>query len=129
MELLYHLARCYCWGISPGVKSTLSSACDSCVSQDTLELCRHPICSSACVLSCFSHVRLFATRWTVPRSSVHGTWQARILEWVATSFSRGLKPHLLLAGGSFTTSAVWEAPFAIVFACKTFNQIKPNENE
>ena len=34
-----------------------------------------------------------------------------------------------LAGGSFTTRAAWEALFAIVFACKTFNQIKPNENK
>ena len=34
---------------------------------------------------------LFATPWTVspPGSSVHGILQARILEWVAISFSRG----------------------------------------
>ena len=48
-----------------------------------------------------------------PGSSVHGIFQARILEWVAMSFSRGspqpsdLKPQLLhwraLAGGFFTT--------------------------
>ena len=38
-----------------------------------------------------SHVRLFATPWTVAHSgsSVHGILQARILEWVAISFSRG----------------------------------------
>ena len=39
-----------------------------------------------------SRVRLFATPWTVgspPGSSVHGILQARILEWVAISFSRG----------------------------------------
>ena len=38
-------------------------------------------------LSC---VPLFATPWTVslPGSSVHGHFQARILEWVAISFSR-----------------------------------------
>ena len=35
-------------------------------------------------LSC---VRLFVTPWTVG-SSVHGTFQARVLEWVAISFSR-----------------------------------------
>ena len=38
-----------------------------------------------------SRVRLFATPWTVaylPGSSVHGIFQARILEWVAISFSR-----------------------------------------
>ena len=37
----------------------------------------------ACVLSCFSCVRLFATLWTVappPGSSVHGILQARTLE-------------------------------------------------
>ena len=38
-----------------------------------------------------SHVRLFATPMdcSLPGSSVHGIFQARILEWVATSFSRG----------------------------------------
>ena len=40
-----------------------------------------------------SRVRLFATPWTVAyqalRSlSVHGIFQARVLEWVAISFSR-----------------------------------------
>ena len=40
----------------------------------------------------FTHVRLFATLWTVCsplESSVHGILQARILEWVAISSSRG----------------------------------------
>ena len=39
-----------------------------------------------------SHVRLFATPWTVAHSgsSVHGIVQARIPEWVAISFSRNL---------------------------------------
>ena len=44
----------------------------------------------ACVLSRFSRVLLFATPWTAapfPGSSVHGLLQARILEWVAISFS------------------------------------------
>ena len=43
---------------------------------------------TAVVLSCLSHVRLFSTLWTVA-SSVHGVLQARILEWVAMSSSRG----------------------------------------
>ena len=44
-----------------------------------------------CVLSRFSCVRLFVSRWTcsLPGSSVHGILQARILEWVAMPFSRG----------------------------------------
>ena len=38
-----------------------------------------------------SRVQLFTTPWTGARqvSSVHGILQARILEWVAISFSRG----------------------------------------
>ena len=43
------------------------------------------------VLSCFSHVLLFATLWTVAcRATLSmGILQVRILEWVATSSSRG----------------------------------------
>ena len=46
-------------------------------------------------LKSLSRVRFFATPWTVayhdplPRSSVHGIFQVRVLEWVAISFSRG----------------------------------------
>ena len=42
------------------------------------------------VLSHFSRVSLFMTRWTVAcqAPSVHGILQARILEWVAISSSR-----------------------------------------
>ena len=37
-----------------------------------------------------SHIRLFAMPWTsaYQGSSIHGIFQARILEWVAISFSR-----------------------------------------
>ena len=44
----------------------------------------------ACMLSRFSHVRLFADPMDcspLPGSSVHGILQARILEWGAISFS------------------------------------------
>ena len=53
-----------------------------------------------------------------PGSSVHGILQARILEWVAISSSRGssppgIKPASLMSHASasrfFTTSATWEA--------------------
>ena len=51
-----------------------------------------------------------------PGSSVHGTFQPRILEWVAIPFSRRssqIKPTSLMspvsAGRFFTTSATWEA--------------------
>ena len=75
----------------------------------------------ACTLGRLSHVRLFATLWTVcslPGSFIHGILQARILEWVAISSSwgsshPGIEPTSLmsptLAGRFFTTSASWEA--------------------
>ena len=45
---------------------------------------------SACVLSCFNHVWHCDTMVCCPQgSSVHGISQARILEWVTLSFSRG----------------------------------------
>ena len=49
----------------------------------------------------FSHIRLFCypMECSSPGSSVHGIFQARILEWVAISFSRGSSPP----GGLFTT--------------------------
>ena len=56
--------------------------------------------------------------YSLPGSSVHGIPQARILGWVAISFSRdlsepGVEPTSCmsptLAGGFFTTSATWEA--------------------
>ena len=41
------------------------------------------VCMYVCVCELLSHVQLFAASWTVV--SVHGTLQARILEWVAIS--------------------------------------------
>ena len=55
----------------------------------------------------------------LPGSSVHGTLQARTLDWVAISYSKGssnpgIEPVSLmspaLAGEFFTTSTTWEAP-------------------
>ena len=54
-----------------------------------------------------SHIRLFATPWT---NTVHGILQARILEWIAFSFSRGSSQPRdrtqvsCIAGGGFSTS-------------------------
>ena len=45
--------------------------------------------SHMCMLSCFSRVQLHdAMDHGLPGSSVHGILQARILEWVAISFSK-----------------------------------------
>ena len=63
-----------------------------------------------------SHVQLFATPWTVPAgSTVHWILQARILEWVAISFSRdsswrrGWTWVSCIAGRFFTIWATREA--------------------
>ena len=50
-----------------------------------------------------------------PGSSVHGTFQARILEWVAFPFRRYSQPRdqtwvSRIAGRFFTIWATWEAP-------------------
>ena len=48
-----------------------------------------------CVLNHLSDVQFFATQWTVsslPGSSVQVILQARILEWAALFYFRGL-PH------------------------------------
>ena len=50
-----------------------------------------------------------STDYSSPGSSLHGIFQARVLEWVATSFSRGsswpgVKPALPASAGEFFTT-------------------------
>ena len=61
----------------------------------------------------------------LPSSSVHGILQARILEWIAISFSgvlldpgikSGSLASLALAGGFFITSLAWEALYYALFS-------------
>ena len=53
--------------------------------------------------------------YSPPGSSVHGVFQAKILEWVAISYSRGSTQPKdqtappALTGRFFTTSTTWEA--------------------
>ena len=65
-----------------------------------------------------------------PGSSVHGTLQARILEWAAMPSSRGSsRPRgqictlesPALAGRFFTTNTTWEAPFFDWFLHKCYH--------
>ena len=58
---------------------------------------------------------------SLPGSSVHGIFQARILEWVAIAYTPGdlsnlgIKPvSPALAGGFFTTGATWEAQRVVI---------------
>ena len=75
-------------------------------------------------LHCAKSLQLYLTLCdpmdcNLPGSSVHGTLQARTLDWVAISYSKGssnpgIEPVSLmspaLAGEFFTTSTTWEAP-------------------
>ena len=85
---------------------------------------------SACILSRFSGVQLFATSWTVALQAPlsMGILQARRLEWVAMPSSRGSsRPRdqtqsfmsSALADGLFTTTAMWEA-FPLKVYCYVF---------
>ena len=65
-------------------------------------LYRNPMMESILRHECvLSHVQLFGASWTCSLP-VHGIFQARILEWLAISYSRGIFPtqgsnlHLLL---------------------------------
>ena len=81
------------------------------------------------VLSCFSHVWLFATLCdcSPPVSIAHGILQARILEWVAISSSRRLPdPGIKLAslcllycqaGRFFAKSTNWETITKYLLTC------------
>ena len=81
------------------------------------------VCSCACVLSSFSRVQLFATRWTVAHQDPLSAGFSRQEYWSglpcppAGDFpDLGIKPASFrspgLAGGFFTTGTTWEAQFA-----------------
>ena len=74
-------------------------------------------CKVGLTLKSLSRVQLFVTPmdYSLPGSSVHGIFQARVLEWVAISFSRGSSQprdwtHVShIAGRLFTVWATREA--------------------
>ena len=51
-----------------------------------------PFATSVCSSWSLSRVQLCATPWSLPGSSIHGIFQARILEWVAIFFLQGNLP-------------------------------------
>ena len=69
-------------------------------------------CVCVCLLSPFNHVRLCEpVDYSPPGFSVHGILQARILEWVATPFSRGSsqprgQPRVSYISGRFVSVVV-----------------------
>ena len=90
--------------------------CYSLLQSDSLLVCLvfSSISLSACMLSC---VWLFATPWGCsPQGfSVHGISQARILEWVAISYSRGSswpKDQTHVSLSPVLTRTTWESLFS-----------------
>ena len=85
------------------------------------------------MLSHFSRVRLFVTLWTIDHQApLQGILQARILEWVAVPSSRGSsrprdRTHVstcpALAGGFFTTNAIWEATYISPINCGSLGNL------
>ena len=83
----------------------------------------------ACMLSCFSHVQLlcYPMDCSPLDSSVHKISQARILEWVAISFSRGSsqprdQTRISCIGRQILYHwATWEAP---VSSCMVSNHLE-----
>ena len=82
--------------------------------------CFIPFHLHACMLSCFSHARLFVTLWTIACQTPLSIEFSRQEYWNGVPFpppgnlsNPGIKPMSLtfpaLAGGFFTTSATWEA--------------------
>ena len=79
---------------------------------------KETLCACACYVPSFVSDSLQPRGRSPPGSSVHGILQARILEWVAISSSRGSsgprdEAHIsvspALAGRFFITSTTWEA--------------------
>ena len=79
----------------------------------------------ACVLSCFSHIQLFETAWTVVHQAPLFMGFSRQEYWIGLPFpspedlpNAGIEPMSLmsleLAGGFFTTSTNWEAPILFI---------------
>ena len=75
----------------------------------------------ACMLSCFSHIRLFGTLWTITCQPALSLELSKQEYWSGLPCppsgilpDPGIRKFCLLspalAGGLFTTSATWEAP-------------------
>ena len=86
------------------------------VHSSSLSLCS--VCVHACKLSCSIMFDSLQLHWSPPGSSVHGISQARILEWVAISYSKGsFRPRdrisiscvSCIARQIFYLCATWEA--------------------
>ena len=84
------------------------------------------VCVCVCMQSCFSHIWLFATLWTVARQASLSLGFSRQEYWSGLSCpppENLLNPGVdhvsfvspAVAGRFFTTNATWEAPYTYIF--------------
>ena len=79
-----------------------------------------------------SHVWLSVTPWTVcspTGSSVHGIFQARVLEWVAISFSRGSSQPRDRTGVSCIVGRCFTKPQGSLTPCYNLQLLNPNGSQ
>ena len=96
-----------------------------CLLESSVELLWRGKGGGQCVVQLLSCVLLFAIPWNVayicdPKSSINGISQARILEWVAISFSRGSsqfrdQTHISCIAGSFLTTELPGKPEVSIY--------------
>ena len=88
-----------------------------------------PLCVCCAMLSCFSHVRLFVSPWTVTLQALLTMGFSRQDHWIGLPClppgdlpDPEIEPASLmspaLANGFFTTNATWEAPLSILVPIK-----------
>ena len=93
----------------------------------------------ACMLSCFSHVQLFATLWTLACQAPLSMGFSRQEYWSGLPCpppedlpDPGIKPLSLtspaLVGGFFTTSATWEGQTDLSSVVKQWEIERPARN-
>ena len=93
-----------------------------CISGSICQFVKFLVCVCVCVCVCvqsLSHVQLFATSQNVARQGppILGLFQARLLQWVAISFSRDLPDPGVQAGSSHLGSLEVEE-ILILLLCK-----------
>ena len=92
------------------------------------------VCVCVCVCESLRHTWLFVTPmdYNLPGSSVHGIFQARILEWVAIPFSRGsswpkARTQVSWITGRFSTGWATKESIIMYTQCKVYENLLSKE--